>query len=232
VESVTKSFPGPVLALAETTFDVAAGETMVVRGPSGSGKTTLLRLIAGLELPTSGAIRLDGGDVTRLPPNERRIGFVFQQPTLWPHYSVAENMAFGAKVRAGLYGWRGWTSNFLPTADARRRRELRSRIEASVLNVARALGVKSLLQRRPQTLSGGEQQRAAIGRSLVSGCRLLLLDEPFSHLDFELRRSLLEELKCWREQFKLTMLYVSHDPDDAVVLSARTLLLQKEQAPR
>ena len=142
------------------------GERMVVLGPSGSGKTTLLRLIAGLETPDAGTITIGGRDMAGVPPHRRDVSMVFQNPALYPHLSVFENLAFGLRARA-------------VARDERRRR---------VHDVAEMLGVDRLLDRRPAGLSGGERQRMALGRAVVRQPRVLLLDEPFSNLDEPLRR--------------------------------------------
>jgi ABC-type sugar transport system ATPase subunit len=177
---------------------------LAVVGPSGSGKTTLLRLIAGLETPTRGKIFIDGRDVTRLSPRRRDVAMVFQQPTLYPHLRVYGNLAFGLKMR-GL---------------------ARAEIDRRVREAADWLGIAELLSRRPWELSGGQQQRVALGRSLVRQPRLILLDEPLAHLDPELRDQLRGEILRVQQRLGAAMLYVTHDPQEALILGQRTLTLR------
>ena len=191
----------------DVSLDVDEGESLVVFGPSGSGKTTLLRLIAGLEVPDRGEVWLDGRQVSSaghniVPPHARRIGFVFQDLALWPHLTARQNLEF---VVTGP------------------RRERADRVEEAL----RLCRVESALAGRfPHQLSGGEQQRVALARALVSAPRLLLLDEPFSSLDPELRVALRSELQDLQRRLALTTISVSHDADDARVLGRRTVAVR------
>jgi iron(III) transport system ATP-binding protein len=192
-------------------LDVAAGESVVIVGPSGSGKTTLLRLVAGLERPDAGEIWLDGRTVAGaernlVAPHQRGLGFVFQDLALWPHLTVRRNLEFVLGSAA------------VPKA---RRNE---RIEET-LRLCRI--DPHLADRSPDQLSGGEQQRVALARALVGSPRLLLLDEPLSSLDPDLRVSLRGELASLRRQLHLTMIYVTHDAEDAAVLADRTVVMRQ-----
>ena len=162
---VMKTYAGGTPAVSDMELRIASRELLVVLGPSGSGKTTLLRLLAGLEVPDSGGIWIDGRDVTRVPPHRRDVAMVFQNPALYPHLSVFDNIAFGLRARG------------VP----------RSQVRDQVNTVAGLLGLDALLLRRPSQLSGGERQRVAIGRAIARQPRVLLCDEPFSNLDPPLR---------------------------------------------
>jgi iron(III) transport system ATP-binding protein len=209
LDRVTKTY-GKRLAVENLSLDVAPGESIAVLGPSGCGKTTVLRLIAGLERPDEGEIRIDGRQVARsgrntVPAYERRVGLVFQDLALWPHLTVRGNLAFVV------------TS----TATAKRLRTGRIDEHLRICRVDPQLG-----NRYPQELSGGEQQRVALARALVGAPRVLLLDEPFSNLDAELRVALRQELRGLQRQLRLTTVYVTHDPADAPVLADRTVVMR------
>jgi len=207
VVGVTKRY-GARAVVDHVSLDVAVGETLVILGPSGCGKTTLLRLVAGLEVPDDGEIWLDGRQVARSgrnlePPHGRRIGFVFQDLALWPHLTVRANLTF-------VMGSVGVSKSVWD-----------ERVE-SVLGLVRIL---ALANRYPHQLSGGEQQRAALARALVAEPRVLLLDEPFSSLDPELRQSLRAELAVLQRTLALTTIYVTHDRDDARALADRVVVM-------
>src|SRR5215216_3516720 len=191
-------------------LDIGASEGVVVLGPSGSGKTTLLRLVAGLETPAQGSIWLDGECVADrgrilLPPHQRHVGLVFQDLALWPHLTVRENLEF-VVTSVGL--------------------AKPQRPETVLKTLALCRVDSSLVDRYPHQLSGGEQQRVALARALVGSPRLLLLDEPFSSLDPELRASLRKELAELQRQLQLTTIYVTHDLEDAQALANRTVRLR------
>jgi iron(III) transport system ATP-binding protein len=195
VRSVSKRF-GRTVALEDVSFELRPGGSAVITGPSGSGKTTLLRLVAGLESPDAGDVRLDGTPCRAIRPHERGIGFVFQSPALWPHMTVAENVGFGVR------------------GDRRRVGEMLERVELS--------GYGS---RYPDELSGGEAQRVALARALAPRARLLLLDEPLSHLDDELRWRMQDLVLSAARETGATLLYVAHDLKEASRVSPRTLRL-------
>ncbi len=217
LEHVSKAFPAGVRAVADMSLTVADGELLALVGPSGCGKTTTLRLLAGLETPTAGAIRVGGRDARGLSPRQRDVAMVFQRPTVYPHLTVSENLAFGLRLREGagplrrLLGWRR------PTADS----------EARVREVAQLLSLGDVLERYPGQLSGGQQQRVALGRALVRRASLLLLDEPLASLDAPLRLELRRELHLLHRRFPATMLYVTHDPLEAMSLGDRVVVLDR-----
>jgi ABC-type sugar transport system ATPase subunit len=184
---------------------IASRELLVVLGPSGSGKTTLLRLIAGLESPDAGTVWIDGRDVTGLPPHRRDVAMVFQNPALYPHLTVFDNIAFGLRAR-------GVPRNLLRTR---------------VNTVAGLLGLDAMLRRRPSQLSGGERQRVAIGRAIAREPKVLLCDEPFSNLDPPLRVALREELADLHRRMGSTLVLVTHDQSEALLLGDRIAVLDR-----
>jgi multiple sugar transport system ATP-binding protein len=213
LEGVNKTYPNGVRAVRELSLTIADGELLVLVGPSGCGKTTTLRLIAGLETPTSGTIRIDGRVVNGEPPHRRDVAMVFQRPALYPHLNVRQNLGFGLALRDG--GW-PWASS----AKLRRRSE-------RVARTAQLLELSDLLDRRPNELSGGQQQRAALGRALVREPAVFLLDEPLSNLDARLRMEMRRELLLLHRRLTATMVYVTHDQDEALTLGDRVVLLDR-----
>ena len=173
LEHVSKTFPGAVRAVADVSFELAPGELVVLVGPSGCGKSTLLRLIAGLEEPDGGRILFDGRDARHIAPKDRGVAMLFQNHVLFPHLSVADNLAFGLRLRG----------------------EGKAEIARRVNEAAELLQIMPLLQRRPHELSGGERQRAALGRAIVGRPRLFLFDEPLSNLDAWLKADLRREIE-------------------------------------
>ena len=205
---VTKRY-GSRAVVDHVSLEVSAGETLVILGPSGGGKTTLLRLVAGLEVPDDGEVWLDGRQVARggrnlEAPHGRRIGFVFQDLALWPHLTVRANLAFVmGSVGVAKAVW-----------------------DERVKSVLALVRIDALANRYPHQLSGGEQQRAALARALVAEPRVLLLDEPFSNLDPELRQSLRAELAVLQRTLALTTIYVTHDRGDARALADRVVMMR------
>nr|WP_268913435.1 ABC transporter ATP-binding protein [Corynebacterium uropygiale] len=192
-----------VTALADVTLDIHRGEFLSLLGPSGCGKTTLLRMIAGFENPTSGRIELDGEDLTALPPHRRPVNTVFQSYALFPHMSVAENVAYGLR------------RNKVPRA------EIPARVKES-LSLVR---MDHLADRKPHQLSGGQQQRVAMARALVNRPTVLLLDEPMSALDRQLREEMQLELIRLHTDLGLTFIFVTHDQEEALAMSDRVVVL-------
>ncbi len=218
LEHVRKQYAPGAVAVDDLSLTVADGELLVLVGPSGCGKTTTLRLVAGLESPTAGSIHIGGRDVTRRPPRERDVAVVFQRPALYPHLSVADNLAFGMDLREGGGVFRRL---FRRAETARRAAERAER----VADAARALGLSDLLERRPDQLSGGQQQRVALGRALVRRPAVFLLDEPLSNLDPALRHEMRRELHLLQRRLRATMLYVTHDQVEAMTLGDRVVVL-------
>ena len=198
IASVTKSY-GMVTAVHDVSLDVRPGEFLSLLGPSGSGKTTLLMMIAGFEALTQGAIRISERDVTLVPPNKRDVGMVFQRYALFPHMTVADNIAFPLKMRK------------LP------RPEIAQRV-ADALALVRLDGYGA---RMPSQLSGGQQQRVAVARALVFRPPVLLMDEPLGALDKKLREQMQIEIKRIQEQLGVTVIYVTHDQEEALTMSDR-----------
>lgn len=202
IRGVSKRY-GAVTAVEDFTVEVAAGEFLALLGPSGSGKSTLLMTIAGFETPSTGEITLDGRPITRQPPHRRRIGMVFQRYALFPHLTVAENVAYPLRRR----GMRG--------------RELEK-------EVARALALVCLAElgpRYPAQLSGGQQQRVALARALVFDPPILLMDEPLGALDRKLRQQLQIEIKLLHRELGATILFVTHDQEEALSMADRVAVL-------
>ena len=204
IQGVTKSF-GETVALSNLDLQIKDGEFVVLLGPTGAGKTTTLRLIAGLERPDSGTIRIAGQDATTLSPAERDTAFVFQQYSLYPHLSVFDNLAFPLRSPARRF----------PEEAVRRRVE----------EVARMVRIDHKLGNRSTKLSGGEMQRVAIGRALVRKPSIYLMDEPLSSLDAKLRGDLRLELKRIQSELGATMLYVTHDQIEAMTMADRIGIL-------
>ncbi len=208
IERLTKDFPvtggGQVRAVNDLSLTVEESEWLVLVGPSGCGKTTTLRLAAGLEEPDSGTITLDGRPLDSIPARDRDIAMVFQNPALYPHLSVFENMAFGLCIR------------HVPKT------ERLERVRAA----AGMLGIADCLDRKPMELSGGQRQRVALGRALVRQPKLLLLDEPLSNLDAQTRAQLRTELLELRGRLATTVLYVTHDQHEAMTLGTRVGVLR------
>jgi sn-glycerol 3-phosphate transport system ATP-binding protein len=201
LENVAKHW-GESRALDGITFSAAPGSFVVLLGPSGCGKSTTLRLIAGLDTPTSGTIRIGDRDVTHLPPARRGLAMVFQSYALFPHLTVAENIVFGLRVRK--------------VADR----------EARLARVATLLGLEKLLQRKPSQLSGGQQQRVALGRAIIAEAPVCLMDEPLSNLDAQLRGEMRREIRALQRRLGITMVYVTHDQTEAMTMADRVVLLR------
>lgn len=202
--NLSKEYSGSAAALIGLELAIETGEFLAVVGPSGSGKTTLLRLIAGLEEPSAGAVWIGNRPMSSVPPSERGVGFVFQNPALYPHLSVAENIAFGLRAR----------------------RVRRSEVRQRVAQIADLLRIGHLLERSPSSLSGGEQQRTALGRALAGQPRVLLLDEPFASFDAPLRATLRDELLEIHRCLGTTTILVTHDQSEALALGTRIAVLE------
>jgi len=207
INKVAKAF-GRFPALGGVSLDVAEGEFLALLGPSGSGKTTLLRILAGLERPDSGTVAFQGEDFLALSARERRVGMVFQHYALFRHMTVAQNIAFGLKVRP------------------RRERPNRKAIAARVADLLRLVQLEGLEKRYPAQLSGGQRQRVALARALAIEPRVLLLDEPFGALDAKVRRELRKWLRHVHNETGVTTVFVTHDQEEALDLADRVAILK------
>jgi iron(III) transport system ATP-binding protein len=205
-DHVSKVYPGGATpAVDAVAFEIAAGSLVTLLGPSGCGKTTTLRLIAGLEMPTSGRILIGGADVTRLPATDRDVAMVFQSYALFPHMTVIENVSYGLRF-----------SGF-------DRRETAARAADGIALV----GLTGLEARFPSELSGGQQQRVAVARALVLEPQVLLFDEPLSNLDARLRRRVRDEIRELQQKLGLTVAYVTHDQEEALAVSDRIIVMDR-----
>jgi putative spermidine/putrescine transport system ATP-binding protein len=202
IRHISKSF-GPITVVQDFDLDVEPGEFVSFLGPSGCGKTTVLRMVAGFEEPTAGAIFVGGNDITRLKPNQRNVGMVFQAYALFPNLTVAQNIGFGLKV-AGMS---------------------RAEIDARVAEMMSIIKLPDLGERYPYQLSGGQQQRIALARALAPKPKLLLLDEPLSALDAKVRVSLREEIRSIQKQLGITTIFVTHDQEEALSISDRIAVM-------
>jgi len=202
ISGLAKRFDA-VAALHPTDLSIEAGELVVVVGPSGCGKSTLLRLVAGLDEPTEGSIRIGGRDVTRAAPADRGLAMVFQSYALYPHLTVFENIAFPLRTQ----------------------RRPRAEVDARVRDVAAWLELTPLLDRRPRALSGGQRQRVSIARAVVREPQVLLLDEPLSNLDATLRAQMRHEFARLHQRLGATMIYVTHDQLEAMTLANRVVVM-------
>jgi multiple sugar transport system ATP-binding protein len=216
IRNLTKRYPGTQAGLFEFSLAVESGEQLVIAGPSGAGKTTLLRLIAGLETPDGGSVHSGSNDVTSWPPRKRGVALVSQRPAIYPHLSVWRNLSTSVELRRKRWPWQAADSSDVT------HQELNTRVN----NAAEILGLTLLLDRRGDKLSGGEQQRVALGRAWVSRAGVWLLDEPLAHLDPALRAAIRAELHLLRGRSGATMLEVTHDPGDALALGRRVAVLR------
>ena len=204
IAGIGKRF-GDVAALDNVSLDIASGELLTILGPSGSGKTTLLKVVAGFERPDSGSVRIDGADVTAVPPARRDIGMVFQNYALFPHLTVRANVAFPLEMR----------------------NVARGEIDRRVSEALALVELAGYDQRLPRQLSGGQQQRVALARAIVFNPRLLLLDEPFGALDRKLRETMQLEVRRLQRRLGLTTIFITHDQEEALVLSDRVAVMNK-----
>ncbi|MFG1951845.1 ABC transporter ATP-binding protein [Micromonospora sp. NPDC048830] len=208
LEALTKRFNGRtglVTAVDQVDLDVQPGEFITLLGPSGCGKTTTLRMVAGFEDASGGRIMLDGKDIDNLPPQRRPMAMVFQSYALFPHLSVAENIAYGLKLQ----------------------RKRKDEISAAMRMAVTSMNLVGLEDRSPHELSGGQQQRVALARALVVQPKVLLFDEPLSNLDAKLRNAMRAEIRRIQKMFGITSMYVTHDQDEAMSMSDRIVVMNK-----
>ena len=216
-----KVYPGGVRAVAGVDLVVEDGEFVVLVGPSGCGKSTTLRMVAGLEEITEGTLSIGERVVNEVAGKDRDIAMVFQNYALYPHLTVRQNMAFPLDRRRAHGGWLAR----VVSGRGQEAREEDRQIEAEVTNAAEVLGITDLLDRKPGALSGGQRQRVAVGRALVRRPAAFLFDEPLSNLDAKLRVEMRAELKALHERLGATMLYVTHDQEEAMTLGDRLVVM-------
>lgn len=209
IKNLTKVFPAygdekEFLAVNDVNLDIKPGTMVTLLGPSGCGKTTLLRMIAGFEIQSEGEIRIDGEEVSKIPPHRRNIGMMFQSYALFPHLSVFENIAFGLRLKK------------IPTEE----------IAYKVHEVTKLMQIEEYLDRMPNQLSGGQQQRVALSRAVVTEPSVLLFDEPLSNLDAKLREYMRDELRNIQQRVGITSIYVTHDQSEAMAISDEVVIMK------
>ncbi|WP_431323356.1 ABC transporter ATP-binding protein [Rhizobium sp. YTU87027] len=204
IQGIRKEY-GPVVAVHDVNLEVRKGEFLTFLGPSGSGKSTTLYILAGFENPTKGDIKLSGSSLLSTPSHQRNIGMVFQRYTLFPHLTVGENIAFPLKVR----------------------RKSKAEVDAKVREMLRLVRLEGFEDRKPAQMSGGQQQRVALARALAYDPPVLLMDEPLSALDKKLREEIQYEIRRIHQQTEVTILYVTHDQEEALRLSDRIAVFSK-----
>jgi sn-glycerol 3-phosphate transport system ATP-binding protein len=202
VEEISRRY-GELTVVDKLSFTVNEGEFVALLGPSGCGKSTSLKMIAGLETPDSGAIELEGRDITQLSPGERKLAMVFQSYALFPHLKVEENILFGLQARK------------VPKAEQRKRLD----------SVVELVGLGDHLQKRPGQLSGGQCQRVALARAIVAQAKLCLMDEPLSNLDAKLRNEMRTEIRALQQRLGMSVIYVTHDQVEAMSMADRIVLM-------
>ena len=204
IRNLTKRY-GENTVLRDLSFTVRRGEVIVVLGPSGCGKTTLLRILIGLEQQTKGQILMDGEDISHLKPSERNMGIIFQNYALFPNMTVLENVEYALKLRSDK------------KAESRK----------IALQTLEAIGMSDQIKKRPSQLSGGQQQRVAIARTLALNPKIILLDEPISALDVSMREVMKKELKDIQKRFNSTMIFITHEQEEAFYLSDRIMVMSE-----
>ncbi len=217
VSGVTKRF-GDFVALDDVNVSLPTGQLTALLGPSGGGKSTLLRIIAGLDSADAGTVSIEGVDATKLPPQKRNVGFVFQHYAVFKHMTVAKNVAFGLEIRTHGGLRPPWTP---------RRRAERDRIQAKVDELLRLVHLSQFAHRLPSQLSGGQRQRMALARALAVEPKLLLLDEPFGALDAKVRKELREWLRRLHDEVHVTTVFVTHDQEEAMEVADEIVVINE-----
>jgi ABC-type Fe3+/spermidine/putrescine transport system ATPase subunit len=205
LRDVSKRY-GATWAVREVSLELSRGEALILLGPSGSGKTTLLKMLAGLEIPSGGEIWVNGQEMATVPPYRRGLGLVFQNYALFPHMQVKDNVAFPRRMR------REWKAD---------------QIEKAVAEILRLVQLEEYAERYPRQLFGGQQQRVALARAVVFKPPVVLMDEPLGALDKKLRGAMQLEIKRIHRELNLTMIYVTHDQEEALTLADRIAVMNK-----
>ncbi|HWJ67280.1 MAG TPA: TOBE-like domain-containing protein [Nocardioides sp.] len=217
VRGVSKTY-GDFVALGDINVSLPTGQLTALLGPSGGGKSTLLRIIAGLESADSGSVEIEGTDATRLPPQKRNVGFVFQHYAVFKHMTVAKNVAFGLEIR---------THGGLRPPWAPQRRRDRERIRAKVAELLELVHLSQFAHRLPSQLSGGQRQRLALARALAVEPSVLLLDEPFGALDAKVRKELRDWLRRLHDEVHVTTVFVTHDQEEALEVADEIVVINE-----
>ena len=206
IKNLTHIFDGKT-ALTDVNFHVEDGEFLAILGPSGCGKTTILRILIGLLTPTEGSVVMDGRDITRATPGERNMGIVFQNYALFENMTVLENVRYALKIR----------------------KETKAKSKEMAMEMLQRMGLEEHMNKKPGELSGGQQQRVAIARTLVLHPRVILFDEPMSALDVETRLTLRKEIKQIQAEFGTTMIYITHDQEEAFAMADRIMVMEESR---
>ncbi len=220
IQGVSKTYENNSgkVALKSVSFDVYAGEFLSILGPSGCGKTTLLRILIGLLDATDGKIYLDGEDITCAPPSARSMGIVFQNYALFENMTVLENVVYAAYLKEKK-----------AAGKAANRKEIKASVSARAMELLQLLGVSEYAKKHPSSLSGGQQQRVAIARTLIHNPDIMLFDEPMSALDVATRLQLRDVIKGIQAKFGTTMIYITHDQEEAFAMSDRILIMENSK---
>lgn len=220
LKNVGKSFDD-VVVVEDFNLEVKKGEFVTFLGPSGCGKTTTLRMIAGFEIPTEGQITLKGEDISKLPPYERPINTVFQRYALFPHLNIYDNIAFGLKLKTNEVTYKKDNGKIITRKEKLSKKE----IDKKVKRALEIVDLEGFEKRSVDTLSGGQQQRIAIARAIVNEPQILLLDEPLGALDLKMRKEMQIELKAMHERLGITFIYVTHDQEEALIMSDKIVVM-------
>ena len=220
LKNVGKSFDD-VVVVEDFNLEVKKGEFVTFLGPSGCGKTTTLRMIAGFEIPTEGQITLKGEDISKLPPYERPINTVFQRYALFPHLNIYDNIAFGLKLKTNEVTYKKDNGKIITRKEKLSKKE----IDKKVKRALEIVDLEGFEKRSVDTLSGGQQQRIAIARAIVNEPQILLLDEPLGALDLKMRKEMQIELKAMHERLGITFIYVTHDQEEALIMSDKVVVM-------
>ena len=224
VVDINKRYNGQIV-LEDISFDINEGEFVSMLGASGCGKTTLLKILIGIETPDSGAVYKDGQDITFNLPSKRGMGLVFQNYALFPNMTVWENVAYALKGRVEMLSMVDATGHIIEGSQNVLRKYTKEEIKAIVDNVISIVGLTDYVNKKPGKMSGGQQQRVAIARTLAINPDVILFDEPMAALDADIRMALRKEIKAIQKKYNKTMIYVTHDQEEAFSMSDRIIVM-------